>query len=71
MRRGATDSPRGCCRPHADVLKVMESPAMKDALAEVMMSAVVNKSPGDYQAFVQQQTQKWAKVVRDHNITAE
>jgi len=53
------------------VLKVMESPAMKDALAEVMMSAVVNKSPGDYQAFVQQQTQKWAKVVRDHNITAE
>lgn len=58
-------------RTHADVLKVMESPAMKEALAKVMMSAVVNKSPAEYQAFVQQQTQKWAKVVRDNNITAE
>ena len=44
---------------------------MKDALAKAMMSAVVNKSPAEYQAFVQQQTQKWAKVVRDNNITAE
>ncbi|HET7158678.1 MAG TPA: tripartite tricarboxylate transporter substrate binding protein [Burkholderiales bacterium] len=58
-------------RIHADVLTVMQSSAMKDALAKVMMSAVVNKSPAEYQAFVQQQTQKWAKVVRDNNITAE
>ncbi len=58
-------------RIHSDVLKVMESAPMKEALAKVMMSAVVNKSPVEYQAFVQQQTQKWAKVVRDNNVTAE
>jgi tripartite-type tricarboxylate transporter receptor subunit TctC len=58
-------------RIHSDVLKVMESAPMKDALAKVMMSGVVNKSPAEYQKFVQEQTQKWAKVVRDNNITAE
>lgn len=63
--------PAMLARIHGDVLKTMETPAMKESLAKVMMSAVVNKSPAEYQAFVQQQTQKWAKVVRDNNITAE
>jgi tripartite-type tricarboxylate transporter receptor subunit TctC len=58
-------------RIHGDVLKVMEAAPMKDALAKVMMSAVVNPSPADYQKFVQAETAKWAKVVRDNNITAE
>jgi tripartite-type tricarboxylate transporter receptor subunit TctC len=63
--------PAMLARIHADVLKTMDTSAMKESLAKVMMSAVVNKSPAEYQAFVQQQTQKWAKVVRDNNITAE
>src|SRR3970040_1308458 len=32
-------------RIHADVLKVMETPAMKEQLSKVFMSVVVNKSP--------------------------
>ena len=64
-------SPTMLARVHGDVMKVMESGPMKEALAKVMMSAVVNTSPAEYQKFVQAQTQKWAKVVRDNNITAE
>lgn len=58
-------------RIHADVVKVMESPAMKEQLAKVFMSVVVNKSPGEFQQFVLQEVKKWGQVVVENNITAE
>ncbi len=58
-------------RIHADVVKVMETPAMKEQLSKVFMSVVVNKSPEEYQQFVLQEIKSWGKIVTDNNITIE
>lgn len=58
-------------RIHADVLKVMESQAMKDSLSKVFMKVVINKSPAEYQQFVMDEIKSWGKVVVDNNIRVE
>jgi tripartite-type tricarboxylate transporter receptor subunit TctC len=58
-------------RIHADVVKVMESPAMKAALEKVFMSIVVNRSPAEFQQFVQQEIKDWGKIVVENNIKVE
>ncbi len=56
---------------HATVLKVMEAPQMKEALAKQFMSVVVNKSPAEFQQFVLDEVKKWGSVAADNNITVE
>jgi tripartite-type tricarboxylate transporter receptor subunit TctC len=58
-------------RIHADVVKVMESPAMKASLEKVFMSVVVNKSPDEFQQFVLQEIKDWGKIVIENNIKIE
>jgi tripartite-type tricarboxylate transporter receptor subunit TctC len=58
-------------RIHADVVKVMESPAMKEQLSKVFMTVVVNKSPEEFQQFVLQEIRDWGKVVIENNIRIE
>jgi tripartite-type tricarboxylate transporter receptor subunit TctC len=58
-------------RIHADVVKVMESPAMKASLEKVFMSVVVNRSPDEFQQFVQREIKDWGKIVIDNNIKVE
>lgn len=58
-------------RIHADVVKVMESPEMRASLAKVFMAVVVNKSPEEFQRFVQSEIKSWGKVVIDNNIKVE
>lgn len=58
-------------RIHADVVKVMESPAMKESLAKVFMSVVVNQSPAEFQRFVLDEVKSWGKVVIDNDIRVE
>ena len=58
-------------RIHADVVKVMESPAMKASLEKVFMSVVVNRSPAEFQRFVLQEIKDWGKIVVENNIKAE
>jgi tripartite-type tricarboxylate transporter receptor subunit TctC len=58
-------------RIHADVVKVMESPAMKAALEKVFMSVVVNRSPAEFQQFVLQEIRDWGKIVVENNIKVE
>jgi tripartite-type tricarboxylate transporter receptor subunit TctC len=58
-------------RIHADVIKVMESQAMKDSLSKVFMKVVINKSPAEYQQFVADEIKSWGKVVVDNNIKVE
>ena len=69
-------APAGISKPllkhiHDDVLKVMDTPATKDALAKVFMTAVVNKSPEEFQQFVLQEIKTWGKVVTYNNIKVE
>jgi tripartite-type tricarboxylate transporter receptor subunit TctC len=54
-----------------DVLQVMEAREMKDTLAKATMSVAVSKSPGEFQKFVETQTQKWNKVVLENNVKVE
>jgi len=58
-------------RIHADVVKTMESPAMREQLAKVFMEVVINKSPEEYQQFVLQEIKNWGKLVVDNNIKIE
>jgi len=58
-------------RIFADVVKVMETPATKDMLGKSLMSVVVNKSPAEYQSFVQVEARKWNKVVVENKIKVE
>jgi tripartite-type tricarboxylate transporter receptor subunit TctC len=54
-----------------DVLQVMEAPEMKETLAKATMSVVVSKSPAEFQKFVQDQAQKWNKVVLENKVKVE
>lgn len=58
-------------RIHADVVKAMEAPDMKAALDKQFMSVVVNKSPAEFQKFVEDEVKKWGKVIVDNNIKIE
>jgi tripartite-type tricarboxylate transporter receptor subunit TctC len=58
-------------RIHGDVVKVMESHEMKVSLDKRFMTVVVNRSPAEFNQFVQEEVKKWAKIVIDNNITVE
>ena len=69
-------APAGIPKPllkkiHDDVLKVMDKPATKDALAKVYMTAVVNKTPEEFQKFVLDEIKAWSKVAAENNIKIE
>ncbi len=53
---------------HADAVKVMSTPEMRDSLGKLLMQVVTSKSPEAYTAFVRAETEKWAKVIRENNI---
>ena len=54
-----------------DVVKAMESADMKAALDKQFMSVVVNKSPAEFQKFVEAEVKKWGQVIVDNNIKIE
>lgn len=69
-------APAGIPKPllrqiHDDVLKVMDMPATKDALAKVYMTAVVNKTPEEFQKFVLEEIKAWSKVAAENHIKVE
>ena len=58
-------------RIFTDVVQIMESQDMKDLLGKGLMSVVVNKSPAEYQNFVEAQAKKWHQVVVENNVKVE
>jgi tripartite-type tricarboxylate transporter receptor subunit TctC len=58
-------------RIHADVVKVMDSPAMKEQLGKQLISVVLSKSPDEFNDFLRQEQKKWRQVVVDNNITVQ
>ena len=58
-------------RIHADVVKVMDTPSMKEQLAKQYMSVVLSKSPADFAEFLREETKKWRQVVVENKITVE
>jgi hypothetical protein len=53
------------------VVKVMDTPSMKEQLAKQYMSVVLSKSPADFAEFLRQETNKWRQVVVENNITVD
>jgi tripartite-type tricarboxylate transporter receptor subunit TctC len=56
---------------HAAVVKTMETQEMKDVLAKSLMTVVTNKSPAEYQRFIEEEVKKWSRVVVDNDIKVE
>ena len=56
---------------HADVVRTMESAEMKAALDKLFMTVVVNKSPAEFQGFVEDEVRKWGAVIVDNNLVIE
>jgi tripartite-type tricarboxylate transporter receptor subunit TctC len=56
---------------HDDVVKAMEAPDTKVALDKQYMSVVVNKTPAEFQQFVEDDVKKWAKVLEETHIKIE
>jgi len=56
---------------HADVVKAMESPEMKAALDKQFMTVVVNRSPAEFQKFVEAEVKKWGAVIVDNKLVIE
>jgi tripartite-type tricarboxylate transporter receptor subunit TctC len=56
---------------HTTVVKTMETQEMKDVLAKSLMSVVTNKSPAEYQRFIEDEVKKWSRVVADNDIRVE
>jgi tripartite-type tricarboxylate transporter receptor subunit TctC len=56
---------------HASVVKTMETQEMKDQLAKSLMSVVTNKSPAEYQRFIEDEVKKWSRVVVENDIKVE
>jgi tripartite-type tricarboxylate transporter receptor subunit TctC len=56
---------------YALVVGILQRPEMKEMLAKQLMTVTLSKSPAAYTEFVQAETRKWAKVVKDNNIKIE
>ena len=57
-------------RIHADSLKVLAMPDVRERLAGLGLE-VVGSNPEQFDAFVRSEIAKWAKVIKDNNIKAD
>jgi tripartite-type tricarboxylate transporter receptor subunit TctC len=56
---------------HSTVVRMMETPEMKETLGKQLMSVVVNRSPAEFQRFIEDEVKKWSRVVIDNDIKVE
>ena len=54
---------------HAAVIKVTQQPAVRDAFTRAQVPMAVSASPAEFDAFVRSDVQRWAKIIREHNVT--
>lgn len=55
-------------RMHAQTVKIMNAPELRDLLGKILMQVITSKSPDDFSAFVRAETAKWARVVKENDI---
>jgi len=56
---------------HAATLQVMQRPQIMGAFANSFVPVTLSKSPEEFQAFVEAESQRWARIVREHNVRME
>jgi len=58
-------------RIHADIVKVMDTPATREQLAKQMIAVVLSKSPDDFNAQLAEERKQWRQVVAENNIAIQ
>jgi len=51
------------------VHQVMQRPQVRAQFARQGVPVILSKTPGEFQAYVRAETARWAKIIRDHNVT--
>ena len=57
-------------RLHADVVKVLASPEVRERFAKAGVEVVAG-SPEQFAQFLQSEVERWAKVIKDAGIKAD
>jgi tripartite-type tricarboxylate transporter receptor subunit TctC len=57
-------------RVHAELVKALNDPDVKQRFANVGMDTVAN-SPSEFSAYIKSESEKWAKVIRTVGVKAE
>ena len=56
---------------YATLIQVMDTPDVKKRLAESGVDAVTSRSPEAFAAFLREETERWAQVIKDSGATVE
>lgn len=54
---------------HAAVAKAMQQQNVRDAFVKAQVPMAVSASPAEFEAFTRAEVQRWAKIIREHNVT--
>jgi tripartite-type tricarboxylate transporter receptor subunit TctC len=63
--------PEVIAKLYAMLLQVMETPEVKKRLNESGVDAVTSRSPEEFAAFLREETERWAQVVKDSGATVD
>jgi tripartite-type tricarboxylate transporter receptor subunit TctC len=56
---------------YAATVQVMNRPQVKEAFTNSFVPVTLSKSPEDFQRYVEAETARWARIVREHNVRME
>jgi tripartite-type tricarboxylate transporter receptor subunit TctC len=56
---------------HDTLMKVMQQPQIKEALAKAAVEVSMSETPASFQKFIDAEDEKWAKVVKAAGVEAE
>ena len=56
-------------RLHAAIAKVSRQQSVKDAFVKAQVPMEISASPREFQAYVHEEVRRWAKIIKDNNVT--
>lgn len=54
---------------HAAVVKVTQQQSVRDAFTKAQVPLATSASPEEFAAFTRAEVQRWAKIIREHNVS--
>ena len=54
---------------HAAVARVTQQQNVRDAFVKAQVPMAVSASPAEFEAYTRAEVQRWAKIIREHNVT--
>jgi tripartite-type tricarboxylate transporter receptor subunit TctC len=56
---------------HATLLKVMQRPDVREAYAKSAIPMASSRTPAEFDGFVRAEITKWARIIKEKNVTVE